>query len=556
MIIPKPQRLERLAGSFTLTADTELYADEASGPAARMLRDALSPATGFPFRPTSDRASAGIVLTVDADRFQADRLEGGAAGNDGTSAGSSAATSAGGGNAADAGSIPSRADEAYRLTVTPERIEIVGGGPAGVFYGVQSLRQLLPPEVYGRTRVDRVWEVPAVSVDDRPAFGWRGSMLDVGRHFMPKEFVLKFIDLLALHKLNVFHFHLTEDQGWRLAIDKYPRLTEVGAWRDETLIGHGGRPESERTFDGVRHGGFYTKEDIREIVAYAAERFVTVVPEIDMPGHMVAALAAYPELGNGTGPYSVMTTWGISTQVLNVEESTLDFCRDVLAEAAELFPAPFVHTGGDECPRDEWKASPAAQRRIQELGLSGPEELQPWFTRQMAAFLAGKGKRLVGWDEILEGGGPDALPDDVVVMSWRGEAGGVQAAEAGLDVVMSPNSHLYFDYYQADPEREPLAIGGLITLEKVYGYSVVPEGLDEEAASHILGAQCNLWTEYVPTPEHAEYMWAPRACAFADAVWRDPAQPVEPFETFVVDRLRPHLARLDAYGVNYRPLDD
>lgn len=516
MIIPKPRKLERRDGAFALTATTTLSADQASTQAANALRTMLGPATGFSFEPAADAGSAGISLTVDADRF---------------------------------------GPEAYSLTVTPDRIEIVGGDAAGAFYGVQSLRQLLPAEAFSPTKVDRSWEVPAVEIEDQPAYGWRGSMLDVGRHFMPKDFVLKFIDLLALHKLNVLHFHLTEDQGWRIEIEKYPKLTEVGAWRDETLVGHGRVSEAEATYDGKRHGGFYTKDEIREIVAYAAERFVTVVPEIDMPGHMVAAITAYPELGNGTGPYSVRTRWGIADQVLNVEESTVQFCRDVLAEVVDLFPAPYVHTGGDECPRKEWEASEAAQRRIAELGLSSAEDLQPWFSQQMADFLASKGRRMVGWDEVLEGGGPEALPRDVVVMSWRGEKGGVEAAEGGLDVVMSPNTYLYFDYYQADPEGEPLAIGSLIPLSKVYEYRVVPEGLSDEAAAHILGSQCNVWTEYMPTPEHVEYMWAPRAMAFAEAVWRDPSAEADPFETFVAERLRPHLARLDAIGVNYRKLD-
>src|SRR5690606_31476039 len=353
--------------------------DEAAAPAVAALRRALGPATGGAFASAADGESAAITIRVDSERL---------------------------------------GPEAYSLTVTPEGIEIVGGDAAGAFYGVQSLRQLLPAEPFKpseRPQGDRTVEAPPVHVTDRPAFRWRGTMLDVARHFMPKEFVLQLIDLLALHKLNVLHLHLTEDQGWRIEIPKYPRLTEVGAWRPETLVGHAHRPESEYTFDGTPHGGFYTQDDIREIVAYAAERFVTVMPEIDMPGHMLAAIAAYPELGNGLKPAKVWTRWGISEQILNVEDSTLDFCRDVLAEVMRLFPSQLIHCGGDEVPKAEWKVSPSAQRRIRELGLADENELQAWFTAQMATYLAEHGRRFVGWDEVLEGGGPAKLPDDVVV---------------------------------------------------------------------------------------------------------------------------------------------
>ncbi|SDR74075.1 beta-N-acetylhexosaminidase [Actinopolymorpha singaporensis] len=516
MILPKPQQFERLDGAFHLTSSATVRADEASAQAARALRRALAPATGFALDDASADAPAAVTLRVD------DSLVG---------------------------------PEAYRLTVTTEGVEIAGSDPSGVFYGVQSLRQLLPAEIFSATKVERQWEIPAVAVVDRPRFGWRGTMLDVARHFMPKEFVLKLIDLLALHKLNVFHFHLTEDQGWRLASEKYPRLTEVGAYRPETLVGHAHRPESEFTFDGKPHGGYYTQDDIREIVAYAQERFVTVVPEIDMPGHMLAAIAAYPELGNGLKPAKVWTRWGISEQVLNVEDSTLDFCRDILDEVMSLFPSPLIHCGGDECPKAEWKVSPAAQERMRSLGLADENALQAWFTAQMAAHLADRGRRFVGWDEVLEGGGPANLPEDVVVMSWRSEEGGIEAARGGLDVVMAPCQTVYFDYYQSeDKDAEPLAIGGFVPLEKVYDYRPIPGELDAEASRHVLGAQCQLWTEYVPTPEHAEYMLFPRVCAFAEAVWRDETGGVEEYTTFL-DRLRPHLARLDTLGVNYRRLD-
>ncbi|MFF5148007.1 beta-N-acetylhexosaminidase [Streptomyces sp. NPDC013157] len=520
MILPKPQRLGRHEhdGAFRLTGTTSIRFDAASAPAADALRRALRPATGFAL-PDADGGQAAITLSVAPRALDA---------------------------------------EAYELTVTSDHITITGGDPAGVFYGVQSLRQLLPAEVFSATAVERDWTVPAVSVTDGPQLGWRGMMLDAARHFMPKEFILRLIDLLALHKLNVLHLHLTEDQGWRLAIEKYPRLTEVGAWRPETLVGHADRPEDEYTFDGTPHGGFYTQDDIREIVAYAAERFITVIPEIDMPGHMLAAITAYPELGNGLRPPQVWTIWGISEQVLNVDDLALDFCRDVLTEVMSLFPSRLIHCGGDECPKEEWRASPAAQARMRSLGLTDEDALQAWFTGQMATFLSDNGRRFIGWDEVLEGGGPANLPKDIVVMSWRGEEAGIEAARGGLDVVMAPCEYLYFDRYQSeDHDREPLAISGFVPLSKVYDYRPVPAALadEPEAARHVLGAQCQLWTEYVPTPKHAEYMLFPRLCAFAEAVWRNDGNGVDDFADFVTDRLRPHLERLNALGVSHRALD-
>lgn len=431
---------------------------------------------------------------------------------------------------------PSLAAEAYRLDVDEHGIRVAGGDAAGVFYATRTLGQLRD----GLT-------VPGASIVDSPAFGWRGSMLDVGRHFMPKEFVLRYIDLLAMHKFNVLHLHLTEDQGWRIEIRSHPRLTEVGAWRTETVVG---KPDGANSrYDGVRHGGFYTQDDIREIVAYAASRFVRVVPEVEVPGHSQAAIAAYPELGNGGEPLAVGTSWGIETHVLNAEEATVRFYQDVYDELFALFPSEFIHAGGDECPKTEWRDSPRAQELIRDRGLRDEDELQSWFIRQLDAYFTAHGRRLVGWDEILEGG----LAEGAVVMSWRGEKGGVVAAEAGHDVVMAPTSHTYFDYYQSeDTESEPLAIGGYLPLETVHGYRVVPEEMSTEAAAHVLGAQCQLWTEYIPTPEQVEYMAFPRACAFAEAVWSEQRPDYADF----LDRLRPHLRRLDALGVNYRPLDE
>jgi hexosaminidase len=390
------------------------------------------------------------------------------------------------------------------------------------------------------------WNIRSVEIEDYPRFGWRGAMLDVARHFMPKEFVLKFIDLIALHKLNVLHLHLTDDQGWRLEIKRYPRLTEVGAWRKETLVGKYQRDAAAETYDGKPHGGFYTQADVREIVAYANARGVHIVPEIEMPGHGQAAIAAYPELGNTGQQLPVRTRWGICENVFNVEESTIQFLQNVLAEVLDLFPSPFIHIGGDEAPKTQWKASPAAQTRMRELGLQNEDELQSYFVRRMDAFLNSRGRRLVGWDEILEGG----LAPNATVMSWRGEDGGIVAAKAGHDVVMAPNRHTYLDYYQSeDRTTEPLAIGGYIPLAKVYDYEPIPAALSAEEAQHVLGAQGQLWTEYMPTPKQVEYMAFPRLCALAEVLWTPAA--AKEYAGFMA-RLPTHLQRLRILDVNFR----
>jgi hexosaminidase len=420
---------------------------------------------------------------------------------------------------------PALGHEAYRLETGRSGIRIVGGDEAGVFYGTQTLKQLVP--VGGGP-------VPGVEIEDRPAFGWRGSLLDVARHFMPKEFVLRYIDLLALHKLNVLHLHLTDDQGWRVEIERYPKLTEVGAWRAQTMG------------DGVPHGGFYTQDEIREIVEYAASRFVRVMPEIELPGHTRAAIAAYPELGNHGWPVGVGTTWGIETRVLNPETATVEFFEHVFEEVLDLFPSEFLHVGGDECPKDEWRASARAQELMRERGLAGEGELQSWFIRRFDTFFTDRGRRLVGWDEILEGG----LAPGATVMSWRGEEGGVAAAEAGHDVVMAPRWFTYFDYRQAEA-GEPPGRPYVLPLEKVYSYRPVPAQLAPEAARRVLGSQFAVWTEHIASPAQVEYMAFPRACAFAEVVWSATRQPYEAF----LARLRTHLRRLSALGVGYRPLD-
>ena len=444
------------------------------------------------------------------------------------------------------------APEGYRLVVTGDEVTVTGGGPAGVFYGLQTLRQSLPDSWWraAATEPASPVELTSMEVVDEPAFAWRGVHLDVARHFMPKGFVLKLIDLISMHKCNVLHLHLTDDQGWRIPVETYPRLVEVGAWRRESAAGH----YLEQRYDGTPHGGFFSTADLREIVAYASQRFVQVLPEIEMPGHMVAAIAAYPELGNSLEPREVLTTWGISSHVLNLKPSTIKFCTDVLDEVIDIFPFGYVHIGGDECPTTEWESSESAQALMRMEGFRTERQLQAWFTARIAQHLSARGRTLVGWEEILEEGAPHGA----VVMSWRGEEGGIKAARAGHDVVMAPEQWLYFDWAYAEDPREPLAIRGATSVERVWSYDPVPEAIPEAQRHHVLGAQCQLWTEYVPNAEHAEYLYFPRVCAFSETLWRGAAardrRNTRSFQEFE-NRLRQHLVRFDGIGVNYRPLE-
>ncbi|WP_020387984.1 beta-N-acetylhexosaminidase [Kribbella catacumbae] len=432
----------------------------------------------------------------------------------------------------------------YRIDVTPDGARLSAGSEESLRYAEQTYRQL----VDAATPVEDGVAVPAVHIADAPRFGWRGVMLDVARHFLPKEFVLRVIDAIALHRLNVLHLHLTDDQGWRVQIDAFPKLTEVGAWRPETMVGKMSHDQTEFSYDGKRHGGFYTKDDLREIVAYAADRGITVVPEIDLPGHMQAAIAAYPELGNNPdSQLGVRQIWGISDDVLNVNDETVEFVRTVLREVLEIFPSPYIHLGGDECPDVQWRTSEVAQARQAELGLTDAGQLQGWFTEQVAAVLTEDGRRLVGWDEMVE----TDCPKDAVIMAWRSAQRGEIAVKAGHETVMAPCESVYFDYYQGDPATEPLAIGGNIPLEKVYDFEVIPAGLSAEEEARIVGTQCQIWTEYMEDPERVGYMLLPRLSAFAERAWGSPKASYDEFLT----RLRPHLARIEALGLNYRPLD-
>jgi len=434
--------------------------------------------------------------------------------------------------------------EGYQMDIFPAYITIRARSAAGAFYAVQSLRQQFSPAFNSATAVpDVVWTIPCAKITDYPRFAYRGMHLDVGRHFFPVDFIKRYIDLLALHKFNRFHWHLTEDQGWRIEIKKYPELQTVAACRDETLVGHYG--DQPHQFDGKKYCHYYTQEEIREIVDYAQKRFVTIVPEIEMPGHSQAALAAYPELGCTGGPYEPAKIWGIFPDVYCAgNEQTFRFLDDVLEEVCALFPGQYIHIGGDECPKDRWKACPKCQKRMQDEGLKDEHELQSYFIRRAESMLAKHGKKLIGWDEILEGG----LPPTATVMSWRGTEGGIAAAKAGHDVIMTPGSHCYFDHYQSDPSTEPLAIGGFTTLTRVYSYEPVPEELTEAEAQHILGAQGNVWTEYMETTEQVEYMAFPRACALSEVLWTPKNK--KSWQDFI-RRLKIHFDRMDVLGVNY-----
>ncbi|MEV7526210.1 beta-N-acetylhexosaminidase [Streptomyces sp. NPDC091371] len=444
--------------------------------------------------------------------------------------------------------------EAYRIEIGADGVELAGATAPGLFWAAQTLRQLLGPAAYRKAPLPgREWSLPHGRIADAPRFGWRGMMLDVARHFMPKDGVLRYIDLLAAHKLNVLHLHLTDDQGWRVEIKRYPKLTGVGAWRARSRWGHRSSPLWSET----PHGGFYTQDDIREIVAYAAERHVRVVPEIDVPGHSQAAIAAYPELGNrdvvDTAALGVWDDWGISKNVLAPTEAVLRFYEGVFEELLELFPAevsPFVHVGGDECPKGQWRASAVAQERIRELGVDGEDGLQSWFIRHFDGWLAERGRRLIGWDEILEGG----LADGAAVSSWRGYAGGIAAAEAGHDVVMCPEQQVYLDHRQAGGEDEPMPIGYVRTLEDVYRFEPVPPKMSETAAAHVLGAQANVWTEVMENQGRVDYQAFPRLAAFAEVVWSwQPAPEERDFAGFERRMASAHYVRLDALGVDYRP---
>ena len=501
-MIPRPTSVRVRDGMFTIDPATTLTAPPELASVAGALRGLLGPSTDC-WLPPGPAAAGGSAIVLELD-----------------------------------GEL---ASEGYRLDVAPAEIRIAGGSPAGVYYGLQTLRQLLPPAVYRRGQTSTgPWSVPALSVADAPWFAWRGCLLDVARHFMPKADVLRFIDLLAVHKLNVLHLHLTDDQGWRFEVPGWPKLTEVGAWRTESMVG----ATRHAQYDGRPHGGFYTVDDLREIVAYAAARHITVVPEVDLPGHVGAALAAYPELGNGGGPYPVRTGWGISTHVLGVDDIALRFCRDVLDAVCRIFPGDYVCIGGDECPTGEWQASPTASAKAQALGLTDAAALQPWFTAMLAGFLADRGRRVLAWDEVLDGG----APTDVTIAAWRNTAAVAAAARAGHQVVACPEQIAYLDHRQSTRPDEPIPVGSLITLEDVYAFQPTPPGLTAEEAARVIGVQANVWTEHLDSARAVDYLAFPRLCALAEVAWSGPGHD----EVDFAGRLQVHKGRLQALGVEFR----
>ena len=396
--------------------------------------------------------------------------------------------------------------ETYRLTVTERQLTISASTSAGIFYGIQTLRKALPV-IDGAETIS----IPATVVTDSPRFGYRGMMLDCSRHFFPISFVKRYIDICALHNMNVFHWHLTDDQGWRLEIKKYPRLTEVGAYRSGTVLGRNSDVD-----DGQRYGGFYTQEQAREIVEYARQRHIQIIPEVDLPGHTLAVLATYPELGCTGGPYEVSHSWGVFPEVLCLgNDKVYPFVEDVIDELCDIFPSEYIHIGGDECPTTSWEACPKCKALAQANGIDA-KHLQQYFTNRIEKYINGKGRKIIGWDEILEG----EINQSATIMSWRGVEPGSKAAALGHDVIMTPTSHFYFDYYQTkDTWNEPLAIGGFLPVEKVYELDPAPAGFSAEARSHVLGAQANLWCEYITSPNYAEYMVMPRMAALAEVQW-------------------------------------
>ena len=428
-----------------------------------------------------------------------------------------------------------KVDDYYKLDVNKTGIFIMGKGN-GIFYGLQTLIQMLP--TYSSAAIT----VPGVSIVDYPKFKWRGMHLDVCRHFFPKDFIKRYIDFIAMYKMNRFHWHLTDDQGWRIEIKKYPKLTEVGAWRSGTLISRKGK--DEKTYYTINYGGFYSQEDIKEIVEYAKLNHVVIIPEIEMPGHSLAALASYPEYSCTGGPFEVAREWGVFEDVYCPTEKTFGFIEDVLSEVIQLFPSEYIHIGGDECPKARLKTCEYCQKLMKKEGLKDENELQSYFTRRIEIFLSSKGKKLIGWDEILEGG----VAPNASVMSWRGIKGGIDASKQGHYVVMTPTDFCYFDFYQTDPQNEPIAIGGLTPIEKVYSFNPVPDELTKDERKFILGTQGNVWTEYIATTDKVEYMVFPRICSLAEVAWTPIV--LKNYDDFKM-RLIKHFELLDYYRINY-----
>ena len=508
-IIPKPEKLIIQNGRFPITTNTKIIPEKGLGQEAAYLSDLLSSTLGIDLQIESS-GEYDNVITLKLDPTIENT-------------------------------------EGYKLSIQYNAIAISGKTAAGVFYGIQSLRQLLPLQMAGDTKSEIEWTVPAAEIKDSPRYPYRGMHLDVGRHFFPMASVKKYIDIIAMHKMNTFHWHLTEDQGWRIEIKKYPRLTEVGGFREGTAIGLAGTRNAPYTYDDVRYGGFYTQEEIKEVVAYAAARHITVIPEIELPGHCSAALAAYPQFGNTKGPYEVAKRWGIFKETFAPTEETFAFLEDVLSEVIKLFPSKFIHIGGDEVLKQEWEESAYAQELIDREGLKDEHELQSYFIRRIEKFLNAKGRAIIGWDEILEGG----IAPNATIMSWRGIEGGIAAARQQHTVIMTPGTHCYFDYYQVpEEEQKNEALTGSkrhTTVEKVYSYEPTPSELAPEEQKYILGAQGNVWTEYMPTWDLVEYRVLPRMTALSEVVWSTHQKDWPDFQK----RLQHIAKRYDALGYNY-----
>jgi len=509
-IVPRPVRMEVCDGTFRFTPATRVIAGGRAAREAAKLIDALAPAMGFRLKQEEASSSPGNTVSLGIDRSLHDAV----------------------------------GDEGYALEAAPGRVTLRAPEAAGLFYGIQTLRQLLPPAIFSRQKVENVpWTVPCVRITDYPRLAWRGLLVDPARHFMPRRDVMRFIEAMALHKFNRLQMHLTDNEGWRIEIAKYPKLAEVGSKMDWTHLRRGA--------DAPRHFGFYTQDDIRQIVRYAADRHITIIPEIEMPAHTGAAIVAYPALSltpDAVAGLPPDQRWRKVRGVVAPRPETVAFMQGVLAEVADLFPGRYVHIGGDEANTNHWKSSGEMQAQMRRLNLKDVHELHSWFIKQMDGYLADHGRRMIGWDEILQGG----LAPGATVMSWHGAAGGITAARAGHDTIMAPTSHTYFDYYQGPRPSEPRAIGGFIPLEKVYRFNPVPEELGRRQADHVLGAQAQLWGEYIPDEHHREYMAFPRACALIEVCWSPPHH--LDYDLFL-RRLAEHLKRLKAAGVNYRPLD-
>lgn len=434
--------------------------------------------------------------------------------------------------------------EGYNLKVSPQQITVRARTAAGIFYAFQTLRQLLPPEIESQTLItSRTWQIPAVEISDAPRFVYRGLMLDVVRHFFPVDDLKRYIDLMAMYKYNYLHLHLTDDQGWRIEINNYPELQYVSAWRRETMVGT--LNDEPRRYDGMRYGGYYRQSELKNLVQYAADRHITIIPEIEMPGHATAALAAYPELSCSGGSFEVAREWGIFNNVYCPKEETFEFLERVLHEVMNIFPGKYIHLGGDECVKERWQQSEYCYNLKLQNGLHSNEQLQTWFIRRIAHYVNAHGRQIIGWDEILDGGD---IPG-ATVMSWRGEQGGSKAAQNGYDAIMTPHRYCYFDYYQwRNRNREPLAAPGYLPLSMVYTYNPVPKDITEQQAKHILGVQGNLWTEYVTEKRQLEYMAYPRACALSEVGWT-PLE-LKSYDHFLF-RLREHSKRLEILNVNF-----